>query len=258
MPQRSSLIFWLLLAATLAVDLAATVWMFEVHAESVVAELYFALMIAHINVLCVWVVLTPKAIRLAWVTPFLAGLIVAWLMDRSEGSGMSDKFIIYLGYNWLQTTLTLATLWLLKPTRLGATFADRSAVPKWQFSVSHLLIVMTCLAALCVLLSRSQFIAEEAVNVAALILNNVLLLIGILFAVQMVVHSLLRLAACVWCALVLAAICEFIHEIAFADSLNYFVFNIVQAIVIWSWLEWLYAQPTDDDGGPKAEHSSTQ
>jgi len=245
--QRSPVIFWLLLAATICVDAVATIEVYWAELnEEPAAALFLALAFAQLGILCVWVVFVPKGIRFSWLAPLMLGIAVASVVALSaSGPPASERwegFLAFIVLTWTHVAIVLPILWLLKPTRVGVAYANLGAKARWQFSMMHLLTVMTCLSILCVLLRQSEWAARDIVVLVTLPIANVSLLLFVIVAVQSGRHWLLRLAISLAGALVISAVCEWSNA-EIADGMNFFAFNLIQAIVIWPWLEQMRPTP---------------
>jgi hypothetical protein len=246
MPPRSPVIFWLLLAATLSVDAATAGWVFWGQLREESATPFLALSFAQLGILCVWAVFIPKRIRLSWVAPLFLGIAVAVLVALSAPSSPLgqrwEMFLAFIVLTWTHAAIVLPILWLLKPTRFGTAFVASDSKPRWQFSTMHLLTVMTCLAVLSMVLRQSSEWAREAMVVlVTLPVANISLLILVIVAVQMKRHWLLRLAISLGGALVIAVVSES-SGAEFADGMNFYVYCVIQAIVLWMWLELFRSQ----------------
>ena len=242
--QRSPVIFWLLLAATVSVDAVAVFWLFdsrggESHIEA--ATLYTALAFGQLSVICAWVVLTYARIGIRWLVPFFAGLPIALIMEHT----ITNRLSTYTTLAWTHVALVLLSLWLLKPTRTFAGASDHSNQPSWQFSISHLLVLMTCVAVLTVVLRNADILVDEPASVVFFTIGNAILLIAIVAGTQTRWPWPLRLTASLGVAIIIAGICEW-TQTAFADEINSFAFNLIQALVIWSWLEQMRPAPATE------------
>jgi hypothetical protein len=240
MPQRSPVIFWLLLAATLCVDAAIVTWMFAKGRVEESAPPFLAMSFAQLGILCVWVVFVPKQVRFSWIAPLVAGIVIAVIVavsaDVDSPGERWEGFIAFLVLTWTHVAIVLPILWLLKPTRIGVAYADPGTKPRWQFSVMHLLSAMTCIAVLSVLVRQSVWMRRQMDVLATLPMANVSLLLLVVVAVQIRRHWLLRLAASLAGALAVAAAVEW-SQAEIANGLNFFVYTLIQAIVLWAWLE---------------------
>lgn len=253
MQQRSPVIFWLLLAATLSVDAVATYWICEIGDQAASATLFIGLAFGQLSVLGAWAVLFRTRVGLRWLVPLVFGLLVALIFTYARASRFSGRptlvlFYSYTGLMWAHVTLVLALLWLLKPTRIFASYFDRSGQRPWQFATKHLLMLMTSLSILMVVLGRAELLVDETANVVSLVIDNSLLLVAAVAATQAKWPWPLRLVASLSVAIIVAGICEWIR-LAFASELNSFAFNLIQAIVLWSWLELMRPRRVEDVAG---------
>jgi hypothetical protein len=248
MPQQSRLIFWLLLAATLCVNCATTVWMFQMRLRDPTPTFFLALAYGQVNILCAWAVLFTPRISFRWVAPFAAGALVGLLLaigERTTPSILTNEMLTYTGLIWAQIALTLPVLWPLKTMRPFVLHAEGKQQPRWQFGTKHLLTLMTCLAALLAVLGRSKELSNHASAITGLVIVNELLLLSTIVAVSKSnLHVLLRLAFSLAAALAIAIPCEW-FQIALADDLDMFTFNLIQAAIMWAWLEVL--QPRHEE-----------
>jgi hypothetical protein len=201
---------------------------------------FLAMSFAQLGILCVWVVFVPKQVRFSWIAPLIAGITIAAIVALSvDGPPVRERwegFIAFVVLTWTHVAIVLPILWLLKPTRIGVAYADPGTKPRWQFSVMHLLTVMTCIAVLSVLVRQSIWMRRQMDVLAILPMANVSLLLLVVVAVQIQRHWLLRLAVSLAGALAIAAAVEW-TQAQIADGLNFFVYALIQAIVLWAWLE---------------------
>jgi hypothetical protein len=249
MPERSPIILWLLLAATTCVDAVAVVWMFDSGLDNATATLYLSLAFAQLSIVCVWAVLIHQRLW-AWIVPFAAGVVAALVMAAAEHAttpgDTRDEYLAFTGLMSFHVAVILPMLWLIKPTRIGATLSELATRPRWQFSIIHLLILMTCLSILIGVFGRSEMLADEVISVVTFPIANAALLAAVLAVQRLIGHWLLRCAASLGTALFVGAACE-LTQTAFADELNALVGNLIQAFVLWFWLEQLQS-PIRCDG----------
>ena len=242
--QRSPVIFWLLLAATICVDAMATYGILDFGSEGHIAAvtLYIALAFGQLSVLCAWAVLWHVRLGLRWLVPFLTGIPIALTMAYVISPPLIERLLSYTSLMWTHVALVLLSLWLLKPTRIFAGASDHSNQPSWQFSISHLLVLMTCVAVLTVVLRNADILVDEPAAVVFFTIGNAILLIAIVAGTQTRWPWPLRLTASLGTAIIIAGICEW-TQTSFADEINSFAFNLIQAIVIWLWLEQMRPAP---------------
>jgi hypothetical protein len=240
MPRNSPVIFWFLLAATLSLDAVSISWIFVQDFAPASGTLYIALAFAELSALATWALLRHD-FGVRWLVPFLAGIAVGctMMLAQQERTPELEIFFTYTGLMWAHTFVAMLILWLLQPTSILYGFVGHSN-RRWQYSVMHLLVAMTVLAVFCVVLQRGQLLVDERSNVLTLCLANTVLLVLVLLAVQQIQLWPFRLAVALSAALSIAAICSS-TSLAFANQLNSYAFNSIQAIVLWSWIEVLSA-----------------
>lgn len=252
MPLRSPAIFWLLLAATLAVDAVAIYWMFSKDNSAASGTFWIALSFAEISVLAIWAILFSPSVGLKWLAPFVGGCVVALIMYQANSHSRDTTYLFDItGLMWVHTTVAIALLWMLKPTRWLAKWSDDASQRRWQFSIAHILTLMTCVSVLCVLLGNVELLARDAKYAITLALaNSALLLAGLVISEQIRV-GFLRFAASVGAAIAIAAICE-LTDIAFAREINLFAFNLIQMAMLWSWIEVIAPASPSTSTSPSA------
>ena len=235
-PFRSPIIFWLLVAATLAVNAVATYELSQTQNAQVVA-LFTGLMYGQFSLLCVWVVADRRSGKLRLGAPLLAALIAALLISSTgaAGSGELDwPMVIGLTVTFsLHTGVLWGLLWFFAP---AAWVSGRGQVGKRQrqFSTLHLLILMTVVAVVLSLL-RVNSDPEGWIIAASFTLTNAILLFGVLVTMHSPWHLMLRAAGSLALAAGIGWICEW-TQFALADWMDAPAFFIVQAIVLIAWL----------------------
>jgi hypothetical protein len=251
MTQRSPLIFWLLLAATLAVDAVAAFWLSQDSNLLAPATLYGALVLSQLSVVVIWWSLAAHSRALAlwaWtalpLSLLLASVVTARVIDDFP---IGELCTLYGAH----VALLIALLWIARQTKLWRRIRPGEVSSNWQFSVGQLLAVMTVIAVLIGSLQNTQFLhfawAELAVEVS----------ISSTCAVACVIvwlrrtHLAIRLAS-------LLAITFFIDMAAMIASAAIIYFNpqsslplsnrpfpvlydfagsVIQCLVIFAWLE---------------------
>src|SRR3954468_9417031 len=96
MLQRSPLIFWLLLAATICVDAVAFSWAEAASGDSFGSVAFEALMLSQISVVCIWSGLRSEKSMWTRFSPFLA-VVVASLV---WGMFSETHFVGKVGEGW--------------------------------------------------------------------------------------------------------------------------------------------------------------
>lgn len=242
MKEGSLVIKWLLLAATLSVDAVASFLVLSdgpMPALSVVS-IYLALTYAQLSVLCAWVILVRPSIGWSWLTPFVAGgvfAIVPWISNQPPSSiSAITLFSMVVAVWWVPIFFTLPVLWLLKPIRIFRQTTGNDSSYRWQFSTKHLLLLTTGLAFLLAFVELGWKHIGGKEGLVSLAIANTMLLITMIAIVQQRWFRLLRLAVGLAVACMLGVICNYL-QIAYASWIDSIVFNLIQAIVIWPWLE---------------------
>lgn len=237
MPPRSPAIFWLLLAATLAVDAVAIYWIFNEKNSAASAIFWIALSFAQISVITVWAILLAPKVGLRWLAPLVGGFVVALIVFQANSHARSSTYLFDItGLMWGHAILAMSLLWMLKPTRWLAKWRDGVNPRRWQFSIAHILTLMTCVSVLCVLLGNVELLARDAKYAITLAIANAMLVLAVLLIFERISVRVLRFAANVGVAIAIAAICE-LMDVAFAREINSFAFNLIQMTVLWSWIE---------------------
>jgi hypothetical protein len=142
--QHSPTLFWLLVAATIAVDAVVVRWMVQAGPMSKTAFLYDALVTGQLGVVCLWGAFAARHAWLAWIAELsavgIAGGLTAWVAKLSiaEACGIHGLYVA-----------TLATaFWILKRIPAWRRLAGEADPAVWQYSIGHLLAAMTVVALL--------------------------------------------------------------------------------------------------------------
>jgi hypothetical protein len=257
MPPRSPIIFWLLLAATLCVDVVAIGLIFGRPLTPDRATIFLALAYGQLSILSVRVVLAAGKTRVRWFVPFVVGAVAAYVLNSGEPHATrEDKFqnlLAFVGLMWIHVATVLLILWLLRPSKLCESFTDRAEQRRWQFSTMQLLVLTTSLAVLLVLLRHAGVLADHIGLVVSLSINNLALLLLVMLVVSKEsLPGFIRLAWSLLFALLVAALCVWFAE-TLAREIRPWVFSIVQAITLWAWLEQMRCSPPTDAGADGGE-----
>jgi hypothetical protein len=233
MHLRSSLNFWLLFAATLAVDGVAISWVYATTLDRA-GNLYLGLICSQISALCIGCFFSPTRGWWRLISPVAVTLAVAILTACMRSDSNDDYHTVFLYLSlWLpQVVILLAVLWLLRQTAYAEPWSELGGERKWQFSVAHLLVIMTTVAILSAILRFATDLRFIWFIVAVWIANNVLLAAAALIVFATRWHRILQFAAVVGSSLVLA----FGIEAVSPGDPNALSVNIIQAIVLSAWL----------------------
>jgi hypothetical protein len=247
MKHHSPIVVGLLLAAMLAVDAVAIVWLSQDPGFALAAILYDALVSAQLGVVCLWAISSARdSVRasLGTIAAVLAASVpsayLRWL-SFGEACGIYGGFVVML----------IAVLWGLKRTKF---WQRLTGIPPtvWQFSLAHLLAAMTVVAVLITLMRRSEFVAADSELwrfLTVLTLSDALVVVATTVAWAAPWHWLPRLAvACAVTgflgALNALGIAKGLmgHELAkyFAldeKAMDLVAYAVIMCIVIFTWLE---------------------
>lgn len=257
MPQRSPLIFWLLLAATLCVDyVVATLQAahnFTNSGYNVVV--LHALILSQLSIACIWSATAPRQTVGTRIAPLIAVLLAAIVtvsFTRIWTENSKSSFIAScLGYYGLHAVLLMASIWLLQRTKLWRKRFGTNRT--FQFSLGHILIVMTVTGALTTFMRNNLFFADESKGVsAAFELSFVALPIASVLVWSLSWHWCLRLASVLGFAALLGAGAVIVLDSENPTGPNGFeleafmifaAYYLIQAIVLSIWLVWAPIMP---------------
>ena len=156
MKQHSPIIFWLLLAATVAVDAVAITWILEAGPTSRASFLYEALVTGQLAVVCLWGAFAARRIWMAWLVTLIAAGIAGVLTARVAELSLVEA----CGIHGIYVALLAATLWVLKRTPAWRRLTGDANPAVWQYSLGHLLAAMTVVALLIGALRGSVLLAS--------------------------------------------------------------------------------------------------
>jgi hypothetical protein len=233
MRQRSPIIFLLLLAATLAVDSVAASWAYRATLDQA-GNIYFGLVCSQISVVCIGSSFSLASSHQRWTGPLAVSVIFAALTTSllHDPGGAYQNFLVYLSL-WLpQAAVLIVALWFLQQGPIAKRWGSPTSRGNWQFSVGHLLIMMTACASLLVILKLAEQMHAYWVDLAAWIANNIAVAVAALFIYVRRWHGFLRLGATLGVSLVFGLWIQTSTQ-GHPDAL--FV-NLIQAIVLFVWL----------------------
>jgi hypothetical protein len=235
MNQRSPIVFWLLLAATLSVDAVAVFW--ALIAASPRAEaLYFGLLCAQLSLVCIWASFStaPRWRRYFALLAFMliSVLLTTGLFEPDWNYDSIEVSLIYLCL-WTAHVLVLLTgIWCVRHTSFGQRW-DQHAHARWQFSMKQVLAVMTLTPVAIVVLRETELIHDIWIPFLLWTANNVLLamLAAIIYTARP--HFVLRLAILAAISVVFGLAISLVPNGEW-DSL---AINLIQGAVLFIWLE---------------------
>lgn len=210
MAQRTT-ILGLLFVATVTVDVAAMLWAQDqpkLEVSYAVVALH-AILLSQVSALCIWSFAYGPANLWARLAPFLAAVLAAACIATTfeEPGQLVRRFVSQTAIFALHTTLLLIALWIFVRTRYWQ--RRTSGTARWQFSVIHLIIAMTVVAALSVLLRHSELFATTEAGINAMfVVSSVAIAVVCLFVWSLPWHWILRLSATLAAAVTFAGLME--------------------------------------------------
>ena len=188
MPQRSPLVFWLLLAATLVIDAVAIYWVtspYPLHAR----VFYDGLVLGQLSVIFVWSALAVRKDVWTRLAPLLAVAVA------SVAIGLLDEspWTVGLPYYGLYAAMLLAALWVFERTPFWR--RRRGAATSWRYSMANLLIVMTIIAVLASVIRNSPLFEQHPGVNLLFLCSSVAVAMASVVLWSLTWHWLLRLAA---------------------------------------------------------------
>lgn len=244
MKSHAKILFWLLVAATLAVDAVALAWLFQAGPMSRAAYLFDALVSGQLAVVCIWAVQAARrlwssllAIAVAVVVSTAFDVWAAWMNARES-----------FGSYAVLAAAFVAALWLLKQTPLWyrSVYSTR---PGWQFSIGQVLVVMTIVALLSASLRDTELVSSggEWKYLAGVMACEVLVVIACVLSSIRLREWWIRLVAdcaaaiALGVALTFAAASGGLGELMILEFrqevITYVAYLLVIALVIFTWLE---------------------
>jgi hypothetical protein len=224
MPASSPILFWLLLAATIVVDLVIFSWLQVLGESQRGTTLGIALIFGQLSAFCLWMVFSARGV-VRWLLAGIAVLVAAVALnqvesglDVSEAAGLSAAHMVSI----------VILLWIYKAaTRRSEIVADA------QFSMRDLLALMTIVAVVAALLGAARQLISEWQFTSAFVANNVLIAVATVLLWDRSWHWLFRLAS----ALTVAIVCGSALSIWRPNMVGELqTLSAIQALTVIMWL----------------------
>ena len=249
MPERSPIIFWLLLAATISVDavvlpMAASGVPPSLAAVSPYAQLVAdALIVSQLCIICIWVTLSSN--QIVWLSAILATVVAAFTatMFNDPEKEPFNAWKLYLAYYGLVSALLMSALWLFRGSKY---WRRRTGVAhSLQYSLAQLLIAMTVAAVLMTIIRSSPFQGNDQWVNIGLVVSIVALAAASAVIWSLSYHWLLQFAATIGAGFAVSI------ALGFAVDKQPFVFEfamyyLFQAVVLSAWLGLGQILPASD------------
>ena len=243
MTQRSPINAVLLAAATLALDAVAITWLAQASVLSEAPYLYDALVSAQLALVCLWAVFASRYTLVGWLAAIVAVLVVS---TASTHISAEMTFAEEFGSNGSYVAALAIALWVLKRTEFWRRLTGAGPVV-WQYSITHLLGVMTLVAVLVVSLRHTELLTEWWKPLVALTVGDVVIAVATTVIWAGKEHAVIRLAA-ICAAAIVVGLCEApaqtIVPTVPPTSFSRFhlwvemvVYTLIIALVIFAWLE---------------------
>jgi hypothetical protein len=247
MTSPSSVIFWLLLTATICIDAVVLNWSYIVSLQRT-EELFVALVCGQLNASCVWASFSPRSgywrCFIPFAVAFTAALCAGWVSHDRIGLTSGEYAIAHAGIWATQAALVLGVLWILRKSALQPDLAQKNRASRWRFSIAQLLVLMTTAAILVVILRKAELIHRVWVWIVFLLVNNLAIAVAIVLIQTTGWRRLSRAAASAGVAIMLGVIMMLIRR-GYSDALE---INVIHAFILFAWLEF---------GGLMTDHSSS-
>ena len=203
MTQRSPINAVLLAAATLALDAVAITWLAQASVLSEAPYLYDALVSAQLALVCLWAVFASRYTLVGWLAAIVAVLVVS---TASTHISAEMTFAEEFGSNGSYVAALAIALWVLKRTEFWRRLTGAGPVV-WQYSITHLLGVMTLVAVLVVSLRHTELLTEWWKPLVALTVGDVVIAVATTVIWAGKEHAVIRLAA-ICAAAIVVGLCE--------------------------------------------------
>jgi hypothetical protein len=224
MPERSPVIFWLLLGATLCVNGLVFIYMGQSSRRHEIAS--FAILSSQVSLVCIWFAL--RSVSWIWSATFVIAAVVA---AATVFRGTEDFWIVS-AYFGLQAVVALTFLWFFKRTTFWARRSGNRV--KFEFSIAHLLLATTAVAILVTVLKASGLFEFDAMRIIALLMGNILATVASATIWSLSWHWFFRLAA-TYAAAILLGIAYHVTGDLFLSEFGMINF-LTQAAVFSAWL----------------------
>ena len=238
MPPRSPIIFWLLLAATVCIDVLA--WMaVEAPRGPYWAVVFDALVIGQLSVIGIWSAL--RLTKSVWtrILPWLAVILASAASGPFGGSPHVWNGLPYYG---LHVALLLTALWPFERTSFWRRRTGSKS--EWKYSLAQLLVAMTMVAVLGAAIRHHQLFDDPWPEIAIFICGNVVVAAASVVGWSLSRHALIRLAGGLGVALLLGLAVSLTFTALSAPGeipppIVVFIFSshyLIQAVVLGVWI----------------------
>lgn len=229
--RNSKPLFWLLLAATVCVDVVAVYWLYADTYRAAADTLFEALSVSQISLFCIWAMLgSPRRIW-APLVPFAAAAAVVASIEPLNLFRWTDA----AAEKGIHVAALMTLLWILKRTVWWNRSISPAAREKWQFSLGQLVVVMTVVAVLMAFLRHADETREIWNEIlGSFVYGYILLPVAAVLIWRWVPSALLRLVLTIVIAFVVSVKPVVEVKEYWLSTLSFF---LIQAPFLWLWLE---------------------
>jgi hypothetical protein len=228
MQQRPPIIFWLLLAATISVDLVFASWV-RLHGWTEKLELLIlSLVFGQLSAVCIWIVFSTRpAIYRCLVGAAAVPLGALAIFGAEPIFNYSESAALIVAH-------LSGSLLALALQKLYMAYRSRAPAAA-QFSMKHLFALMTGIALMAAILGGSRLFRESNFVPSIMVSNHVLVGVVALAFWFCRWHWVGRVAATLAVAIFVGWCVTFLRP-NLSGSLE--VMNCIQALIVLAWLDW--------------------
>ncbi len=172
------------------------------------------------------------------VVTLAAVLLTYWLYRHGESSlrdvHARDMGMAYLSVWVVQITLVMIGMWFLQQASFMPKRMQGPRGNRWQFSIKHLLVLMTASAIVIVILREAKLIHEIWTSYVLWVINNSLLAIFAAILCTVTWHIVLRVGALAAMGAALGIAVALIDPYRASDAV---AVNLIQTAMLFLWLE---------------------
>jgi hypothetical protein len=242
--RRSSLVFWLLAAATLCADIAAVLWLTsrQDRMESLLAlNGLSGLVMAQVSIAAIWLVFRPRHDVWSWIIP-PAVLFAASILRREVVGLFGTSWTIsdYFFRTALQMLITLVILWLLMRTAMWRKLSHDATRHKWEFSLLQLFFWTTVTAIMSAVAARSTWLGGQPVALTQTIgvFCPPTIALGVVLIAASPIHWLARIVGYVAVGASVAMALATLWHWTFPSTYRLLVEFVIEALIVAVWVEW--------------------
>jgi hypothetical protein len=238
--------FWLLLIATIVIDVAVTAWLFNSQQQASSTDslddpalkyalpVWGALAFGQLSVLAIWSVFRLRYDWWSWAFPAAALFGVSAVRNYLQIWGSDWATIDYASRSALQMLIPVVVLWMLVRVPWWQRITRDPLRRKWEFSLLQILAWTTAVAVLSTIFVRSSRLdggMPMALGASFGIVVPAALAICVAAVSQLRIHWLLRVVG-----YLMAGLCAGIFMLEFSTGMQLTVTQFMSGKAPWAWL----------------------